>query len=174
MPTPDPAVPAAAPQPGPRPFHALLGLRSGPVGKGTAEVVLPANPLLANSRGDVHGGAIATLMDAALSAAVRSVLPRGTSCATVTLNVTYLLPGRGRLAGEGRVLRAGRTLVNAEAYVTDATGRLIAQAVGTFRAVRPRGSEQARPQAADELEPPASTVPEGHSPEGLAPGREWP
>ena len=172
MPTPDPAASPAAPALGPRPFHALLGLQSGPVSEGMAEVVLPANPRLANSRGDVHGGAIATLMDAALSAAVRSVLPKGTSCATVTLNVTYLLPGRGRLAGEGRVLRAGRTLVNAEAYVTDATGRLIAQAVGTFRAVRPRGSEQLLPQTAADT--PAPAVPEGHSPEGLAPGREWP
>lgn len=130
-----------------RPFHALIGLRAETVEGGRQRMVLPANPQLANSRGDVHGGAIATLLDATLGATVHSALPEGHSCATVTLTVTYLLPARGTLVGEGRVLRAGRTLVNVEGRVTDAHGRLVAQAVGTFRTVRPRGAGEAPREA---------------------------
>jgi uncharacterized protein (TIGR00369 family) len=130
MPVRDPSVP--------RPFHTLIGLRVEPCPEGGLRAVLPANPHLTNSRGEIHGGVIATLLDVALGSAAMAALPEGASCATVTLTVTYLQIGRGDLVGTGRVLRAGRTLVNVEGRVMDGQGALIAQAVGTFRALRSR------------------------------------
>ena len=74
-------------------------------------------PDTANSRGEVHGGALATMLDAALVNAARSTMPEGTAAATVNLSVNYLSPGAGKLTARGRVVRKGRSLVSAEAII---------------------------------------------------------
>ncbi len=121
-----------------RPFYALLGLEVLSAPAGQSLVSLPARAALANSRGDVHGGAVATLLDAALAAAVRSRLPPGAGAATITLATAYLAPARGPLTARGRVLRLGRTIATVEATAEDGNGAPIAHALGTLRIVRRR------------------------------------
>jgi uncharacterized protein (TIGR00369 family) len=121
--------PAAA-----RPYYRLLGFRTeSGEGAGRSKLVLESRGELENSRGDVHGGVIASLLDAAMGVAVRSALKPGQGATTVSLTVNYVAPGRGTLTARGRVVRAGRTLASVEADVTDAAGTVAAHAVGTMR-----------------------------------------
>lgn len=118
-----------------RPFYRLIGLRVLEAKDGTALVALDATPDVANSRGEVHGGAMATMLDAALANAARSVLPEGAATTTVSLSINYLSPGAGALTARGRVMRKGRSLISAEALIEDATGQAVAQAIGTMRVI---------------------------------------
>ena len=104
-----------------RPFYRLLGITLDAAADGTSTVRLASRPDLENSRGDVHGGPVATLLDAAMSTACRGVLGGG-AVATSTIAITYLAPGRGELTGSGEVVRAGRTLMAVTAEVRDASG----------------------------------------------------
>jgi uncharacterized protein (TIGR00369 family) len=121
-----------------RPFYKLIGLFVMEAADGASLVRLDPTEDTANSRGEVHGGALATMLDAAVVNAARSVLPEGSGAATVNLSVNYLAPGLGTLTARGRVVRAGRSLVSAEATITDASGAVVAQAIGTLRAITPK------------------------------------
>jgi uncharacterized protein (TIGR00369 family) len=77
----------------------------------------------------VHGGAIATLVDAVdLDARV----------ATISMTINYLAPGVGDLLGRGTVTRGGRSLSFVEAEVTDSAGHVVCRATATFRTGAPK------------------------------------
>jgi acyl-CoA thioesterase len=117
-----------------RPYYRLLGLRAAAgEPEGRSRLVLESRGELENSRGDVHGGVIASLLDAAMGVAVRSALKPGQGATTVSLTVNYLAPGRGTLVARGKVVRVGRSLASVEAEVTDADGTVAAHAVATMR-----------------------------------------
>ncbi len=120
-----------------RPFHETLGIELVSAQNGSAELRLPGNPGLTNSRGDVHGGAIAGLIDAALAVAARSTLPSGSGVATISYTTTFMEVARGTITAIGTVLRAGQTVITVEAKVVDQAGRHVAHALGTMRALRP-------------------------------------
>lgn len=131
MAAPLPDDPAAS-----RPYYRLLGVKTESVdASGAATLRLDSRPDLENSRGDIHGGVVASLLDAAMGVAVRAALTQGEGATTVSLTVNYLEPGRGSLIARGRVVRSGRTLASTEAKVTDASGREVAHAVGTMRII---------------------------------------
>lgn len=122
-----------------RPFYQLLGLRSEPgQPAGTSRVHLTGRPEFQNSHGDIHGGVVATLLDAAMGVATRSAYTEGEGATTVSMTVNYLEPGRGALVGEARLIRGGRTLASLEATVTDNAGRTVAHAMGTMRIISRR------------------------------------
>ena len=121
-----------------RPFYRHLGIEIVEMGAGRALARMPASPNLLNGRGDVHGGAIAGLIDAALSNAARAALPPGSSTATIQFTSHYLEAGRGTLHAEGHAVRTGGAIVTAEVRVRDEAGQLVAQALGTLRVLRPR------------------------------------
>ena len=117
-----------------RPYYRLLGLRAEagePAGR--SKLRLDSRPELENSRGEIHGGVVASLLDAALGVAVRSSYQGGEGATTVSLTVNYLNPGRVTLIATRHVLRAGRTLASAKSSVADQSGRIVAHAVGTMR-----------------------------------------
>ncbi len=72
-----------------------------------------------DSQGTIHGGVAATLVDTAGGFAIRSALdhPFETELATIELNLSYLQPATGRLAGTGEVIRIGRSIGVAEVTV---------------------------------------------------------
>jgi uncharacterized protein (TIGR00369 family) len=122
-----------------RPFYQLLGLRSEPgQPAGRSRLHLTGRPEFQNSHGDIHGGVVATLLDAAMGVAVRSAYTEGEGATTVSMTVNYLQPGRDALVGEGRLVRGGRTLASLEATVTDSAGTTVAHAIGTMRIIARR------------------------------------
>ena len=122
-----------------RPFYRLLGLRSEEgLPRGTSRVHLTGREEFQNSRGDIHGGVVAAVVDAAMGAAMRSAYTAGEGATTVSLTVNYLEPAREALIAAGRVVRAGRSLASLEVTVTDTTGRTVAHAIGTLRVITRR------------------------------------
>ncbi|MEU4702151.1 PaaI family thioesterase [Nonomuraea dietziae] len=111
-----------------------LGLRLMLVEPGRVELVWRPGPELTNRSGVVHGGYIATALDDACGMASGSAAERPTLHLTMNLNVDYLRPVR---AGEaytvaGTVTHRGRTRILTLATVTDADGRLCAQATSSL------------------------------------------
>ena len=115
------------------PLHRLLGLRfSEPPGfdAATVTVEMPVDKPAFNGSGNLHGGAIATLVDvAAGSCAGRasSFDPLQHSLVTADLHVRYLGRPKGSpVRAEARVMRAGRMLIVIEVRVLDPLDNVIA------------------------------------------------
>lgn len=111
---------------------AIEGVDKGPEGVRARLVV---GPEITNSMGSAHGGAVATLSDAAMVAAARFFLdPKGQRpVGTVNLSISYIGHARGALDCRARVVaRRGSTLF-AEALVQDEAGEAVARGFATLR-----------------------------------------
>ena len=104
-------------------------------------MALPASPRFQNRKGDVHGGAAATLIDTTLGFAATEGDPPGTSSSTLMLNVSYLAAARGRLVCTSSWQRRGRTIRFLEASVVDEAGTLVARASAAFKVFYPRPAQ---------------------------------
>jgi uncharacterized protein (TIGR00369 family) len=97
---------------------------------GLVRVEFAPQPAFGNHFGDIQGGFIVAMLDAPLSLA--AFLKTGEFLPTVEIKTSFLAPARiGRCAAEGRVLRAGRTLVFTEARLWSGDGTLAAHATAT-------------------------------------------
>ncbi|MGB8029404.1 MAG: PaaI family thioesterase [Terracidiphilus sp.] len=87
--------------------------------------------------GYLHGGIIATLLDEAMSKAVRA---RGNSSMTRKIEIDYLrpVPSETPLRLEGRVVRNEPRKHWAEARILNEKGRVLAEAKGLFIEVSPK------------------------------------
>jgi uncharacterized protein (TIGR00369 family) len=114
-------------------FNVYLGTELQRMERGEAQMSLALAPHHLNSRGVVHGGVLASLLDSALGAAVISSIPKEWWCATISLSVQFLEGARrGRLTAEARVIRRGGRVAFAEGVVRDEGGRLVAAAQGSW------------------------------------------
>jgi uncharacterized protein (TIGR00369 family) len=120
------------------PFYQHLGLQLDVLADGKSEIRLPFRPEYGNTRGEMHGGAVAALVDAAMSQAVRSLVEMGSKVATVTMTLSYLAPAHGELKCKGTVVKSGRSLMFVEAEVTDDRGQAVCRASATYRALPPK------------------------------------
>ena len=111
-------------------FREHTGLQVDEVDEGVGRVVVDVEDHHLNAHGSVHGGVLATMLDAAMGTAVTAdgrELP-----VTVSLTVTYLEPGRpGRLEATARVRKAGKRLLVVEGEVSQ-DGAVVADALATF------------------------------------------
>jgi uncharacterized protein (TIGR00369 family) len=111
-------------------FHELVGVEIESADGGRSRIRLDAGDDHLNAAGTVHGGAIATLADTAMGAAVKTTGDGST--ATVEMKVTYLEPAQpGVLVAEALVRKQGRRITIVEAEVTQ-DDELVAHAIGTF------------------------------------------
>lgn len=113
------------------PLHQLLRLNFVNGDDPSAVIVeMPVAPGAFNGSGNLHGGAIASLVDvAAGSAAARAgtFRPGENTLVTADLHVRYLGRPKGTIVrAVARVMRAGRQLIVVECHVTDDLGNLIA------------------------------------------------
>lgn len=118
------------------PFLQGLGVRLVRWSPGEAEFRLVIAEQHRNRQGVLHGGLIATLMDAACGYAGLHA-PEGepeSHGLTAMLNIAYLEPTfEGEVHALGRVRRSGRSLYFAEAELRSEHGTLLATAQGTFK-----------------------------------------
>ena len=92
------------------PFHKMLGLRIQTMGEGKARASLPFRPELIGDplRPAIHGGVIATILDACGGFAVWGNLTMEDRVSTIDLRVDYLAPaGADTLIAEAEVVRVG-------------------------------------------------------------------
>jgi uncharacterized protein (TIGR00369 family) len=119
------------------PFVEHLGLRLLEKADGQARIGFDPRPEHFNSWNAIHGGAVMTLLDVALSSAARSLDPACIGATTVEMKVNFLAAATGPVLADGRAQRAGRSLIYSEGDVRDAGGTLLAKASGTFKLVYP-------------------------------------
>ncbi len=93
-----------------------------------------------NRKGDVHGGVLATIVDLAMSQAIRTLTPDIAGMSTINMTVNYLDTASGNLIARGRTIKVGRTIAVGEATCETLDGRVVVQATGAFRMIRPRKS----------------------------------
>lgn len=102
----------------------------------TAEEILftyEVRPEHCNPAGGIQGGMLAAFVDSVLGGAAALHLPPERYPALAEMKVSIFRPASAgtTLTGKGRVLKAGRRVLFAEAEVFDEEGTLIAKASGT-------------------------------------------
>ena len=116
------------------PLHDFLGFEfvSPPDGSNVAEVRMPIRPEALGFTANLHGGAIATMVDltCALDAAKFSGFdPSRESLVTADKHLRYVgRPRTDTVVARAEVLRKGSQLIVVDCKVTDSAGHLIATA----------------------------------------------
>lgn len=117
------------------PFPVHCGIEEVGVVDGGARIRMAPQPFHLNNLGIVHGGVICTLLDVAMGSTCRVTL--GKPVLTLDIQVAFLSPGRGTLVAQGSILRAGKSLIYAEARVfVEEDETLVAKGSGIFKAAR--------------------------------------
>lgn len=97
------------------PFHKVLGLQLVSAGDGNAQILIPFRPeLVGDPRTDrIHGGVIATAMDAAGGAAAITTLANTKDqLSTIDIRVDYLFPGKPEdIIVEGKIVKDGKNII---------------------------------------------------------------
>ncbi|MBO1113008.1 PaaI family thioesterase [Bordetella petrii] len=119
------------------PLMSLMGLVPDRIGPDSARTVLPWRADLTNSRGDIHGGTLMSVLDFTLSAAARGNDP-ALGMATIDMTTSFMSPGTGDLVIEARCLRRGASIAFCEGEVRGADGQLVARASATFKIIKRR------------------------------------
>jgi acyl-CoA thioesterase len=122
------------------PFAELVGftLRTGPRGSGTCTAALDVRPELLNPNGVVHGGAMFTMADTVMGAALHTTLAPGEYCATVEIKIHFLQPvSEGRIRSRTRLVHRGSRIAVLESHISVGRSK-VALALGTFAIFAPR------------------------------------
>ncbi len=114
-----------------------LGIELRSLAQDRAELFLPYRPELATMGDVVHGGAIATLIDTAGTAAAWAdgFEPENAGGATVSMTVDYMAAARGGdLLASAFVVRRGRSICFCEVTVSGLPGeRIVAKGMLVYR-----------------------------------------
>ncbi len=113
-------------------FGLLLGLDMYERADGLSRCRLIVRPELLNPHGVLHGGAIYSLADNGMGAAVYSRLDEQESCATIEIKIVYIAPVfEGVVDCETRIVNKGRRVAILESEIRNGE-KLIAKALGSF------------------------------------------
>jgi uncharacterized protein (TIGR00369 family) len=118
------------------PYGNLLGLRVEAVGCDEVRIRLPYRADVVTVGDTVHGGAIASLVDTAATAAVWTGvdLREHARGATVAFAVTFLAAARGQdVVATARVIHRGRTLCTCDVEVAGGSGEMLARGLVTYK-----------------------------------------
>jgi len=118
----------------PSTLYALLGMKVEELGEGTARFTMLAERRFFNAAGVIHGGALASIADASIAAALATLIDtRREIMATVEMKINYMAPVRGgSISCEAKILQKGKSVAVGEAWVYNGEGKLLAKAMATF------------------------------------------
>lgn len=115
------------------PYFALLSMEIKDLQWGACLMEVELGEKHLQPFGNVHGGAIASVVDAAAFWAVFPQVERGKGLTTVEMKLNYLAPAqKGKLEARGRSIKLGRTLALGETSVTNGEGTLVAHGTATM------------------------------------------
>jgi uncharacterized protein (TIGR00369 family) len=118
------------------PYFALLSMGIKELKWGTSLLEVQLGEKHLQPFGFVHGGAIASVMDAAAFWAAFPQVEKGIGLTTVEIKVNYLAPAqKGKLVALGRCIKMGKTLALGEAIIRNEEGGLIAHGTATMMVV---------------------------------------
>ena len=115
------------------PFTRMMGVERAYSEGGRARLLIEARPELQNAIGAVHGGVILTMLDVVMASAAVSLVDFTKTAVTLNLNTSFLRPGLGRIVADGFALETNDGVVSCSAEARDASGELVATALGSFR-----------------------------------------
>lgn len=117
----------------------LLGAEVIALAPGRCTIAAPVRPETSQQHGFAHAGLAWTIGDSAAGYAALSLRAAEEEVLTVEMKINLIAPARGtRLVAEGRVIRAGRTLVTVatEVHAEDGGTRThVASMLGTMIAI---------------------------------------
>ncbi len=119
----------------PMPMAQSFALKGEAIGNDRARVRMPYQAQFTNSRGDMHGGAIATLLDVGLSCAARAHDPLRYGVVTVDLTIHYIAPAAGDVVCTSVCEKRGKSLSFVRGELRSDAGELLGMATGTFKLV---------------------------------------
>jgi len=115
------------------PYFSLLSMQIENLKWGTSLLVVKLEEKHLQPFGYVHGGVMASVIDAATFWATFPQVENGLGLTTVEIKVNYLAPvQKGKLKAEGRCIKMGKTLALGEAFIKDEEGKLIAHGTSTM------------------------------------------
>ena len=118
------------------PYFSLLSMKIKELEWGTSVLEVELGEKHLQPFGYVHGGALASVIDAATFWAVFPQVKDGMGLTTVEVKANFLAPvQKGKLVVKGRCVKIGRTLALGEAYVNSLEGNLIAHGTATMMIV---------------------------------------
>lgn len=111
-----------------RGMHELLGIEAFTLDEeGEARATLELGEQHTNPSGLVHGGAIFTLIDSTIAAAVLRTLDDDERMATQSSTIDFLRPAKGKVTARARVDRRGTMTAYAAGEAIDEEGRVVAK-----------------------------------------------
>ncbi len=119
----------------PMPMTEAFGLRGEAITPDSVQVRMPYASPYTNSRAQVHGGALAVLLDCTLAGAARAHDPARFGVATVDMTLHYVAPASGDVIATAVCERRGRSLCFVRGEARSTEGELLALATGTFKLV---------------------------------------
>lgn len=124
----------------PHAYLNLLGLQRLVPEHGDSQVELVITPDLMNPNGSAHGGSIFSLVDTAMSGALRRHVVAPEYGATVESKINYLKAVRvhDTLLCTARLIQRTARLAVLEAEVHNQRDELVAKAMATFTVMKPR------------------------------------
>jgi len=118
------------------PYFSLLSMEIVDLQWGTSLLEIQLAEKHLQPFGFVHGGAIASIMDAATFWAVFPQVENGMGLTTVEIKVNFLAPAqKGKLIAKGRSIRLGKTLALGDAEIRNNVGSLVAHGTATMMVV---------------------------------------
>ncbi|OGQ07143.1 MAG: thioesterase [Deltaproteobacteria bacterium RBG_19FT_COMBO_46_12] len=118
------------------PYFSLLSMKIMDLEWGTSVLEVQLEEKHLQPFGYVHGGAIASVMDAATFWAVFPQVQDGMGLTTVEIKVNFLAPvQKGKLVGKGRCIKIGKTLALGDATIYDVKGNILGHGTATMMIV---------------------------------------
>ena len=118
------------------PYFSLLSMEIKDLQWGTCLLEVELGEKHLQPFGKVHGGAIASVVDAAAFWAVFPQVEKGMGLTTVEMKLNYLAPAeKGKLVAQGRSIKMGKTLALGETYIRNGEGALVAHGTATMMVV---------------------------------------
>jgi uncharacterized protein (TIGR00369 family) len=120
------------------PFADLCGIKILGVENGVTRLRVDLDERHGNNFGIPHGGLVATLLDIAMGSAAR--LAAGGPVMTLDMHIAFVATGEEFLTAEGRIVRAGGSILFAEAEARGSRGELVAKSSGVFKRRSTKGA----------------------------------
>ena len=117
-----------------------LGAALESVAPGAVEIALRPSPAVSQQHGFVHAGAVSAIADSAAGYAALTLLPLDRGVLTTEFKINLVAPAAGeRIVARGRVVKAGRTLTQAEVFAQQGgQEKLVALLTATLMSIEGR------------------------------------
>jgi uncharacterized protein (TIGR00369 family) len=110
-----------------------LGIKILELSEGRSLVEMEVDERLHNMSGNMHGGIMADIADAAMGIAISTTISSDEDFTTMEMKISFFRPHvKGPLRAEGIVAKRGKRVAFAEAVLTNQQKQIVAKANGTW------------------------------------------